>query len=701
MRKSVSNGKKENIIRSCLVKQLKAPEAIHEYYQKIISCMPNNVYWLDKNCITQGCNDNVLKLVGLKRLDQFVGITYEEMGKLAGWTEGQAESFKRDDMEVMSTGVAKINVEEPPLYDEKGKPVYYMSSRVPIFTENNEVVGVIGISVDITERKKNEQALKEAKEQAEAANHAKSTFLANISHDVKTPIAGIISTAEYLNNSIKNPDVKNRTNNIMQSGLRLLELMNECIEISRLESDEMPNRQDRFKVRQIVDDIIQLLKPAIEEKDLRLELDYDEKIPTFLIGNRWGLYRIVLNLLSNASKFTNQGKIVFTIQLSKKNKKDVILKMKIQDTGIGIPKEKQAVIFERFERLTPSYEGIYKGSGLGLYFVKLFIDAMEGEIYVQSEEGMGSTFTCFLPFKKALLQSDDDELNQNHELPRKEKMLKDPVSLTVDKIKEERNSGINQSPKQNNNKVLLVEDNNIAALAAKDILQSIGCDVDVAETGEEALNFFKKDKYKAIYMDLGLPDIGGIEVTKRIRKMEENASNKSFIIALSAHIDQNIEKSCRFCGMNEVLTKPIMKDKAKQIQALIGNDDSKKILQNSLFTKSKELKELKIIDIELAASLMHGNYKVVKEMIIAMNNELPNEKIKMAKAYKSKNYEELKNIIHKLHGGFCYLGSPRVKNALRDLESILRRGDLKQVEALYQNVCKEIKFFREACKSLQ
>ena len=130
-----------------------------EYFQNIIDAMPNNVYWLNRECVTMGCNRNVLRLVGLKRLEQFVGITYEEMGRLAGWTESQALSFKEDDMEVMAQGRAKYNVEEPPLYDDKGHPIHYMSSRVPLFDEENNVVGVVGISVDITHRKELEKKI--------------------------------------------------------------------------------------------------------------------------------------------------------------------------------------------------------------------------------------------------------------------------------------------------------------------------------------------------------------------------------------------------------------------------------------------------------------------------------------------------------------------------------------------------------------
>ena len=119
---------------------MKNIQEVHEYYQKIISCMPNNVYWLDSNCITQGCNNNVLKFVGLKTLDEFVGLTYEKMGEIAGWTEGHAAIYKKDDIEVMLTGTPKLNVEDPPVHDANGNTTYYLTSRMPVFDEKQKIV---------------------------------------------------------------------------------------------------------------------------------------------------------------------------------------------------------------------------------------------------------------------------------------------------------------------------------------------------------------------------------------------------------------------------------------------------------------------------------------------------------------------------------------------------------------------------------
>ena len=207
---SLSSTKKtiKNILPSAL-ENMKTVQEVHNYYQKIISCMPNNVYWLDRNCITQGANQNVLNFIGLKSLNDFVGISYEEMGEKAGWTQGYSENYEKDDMEVMASGVAKLNIEDAPIYDNEGNPTYYLSSRVPLYDdENKEVIGIVGISVDISAQKKQAENLRIAKESAEEASKAKTNFLANMSHDIRTPLTGVIGLSQSLEDNVDRADLK-------------------------------------------------------------------------------------------------------------------------------------------------------------------------------------------------------------------------------------------------------------------------------------------------------------------------------------------------------------------------------------------------------------------------------------------------------------------------------------------------------------
>ncbi|TLY46481.1 MAG: PAS domain-containing protein, partial [Gammaproteobacteria bacterium] len=367
--------------------KLESAQKIHQYYLKIISYMPNNVYWLDRNCITQGCNNNILKLLNLKKLEDFVGINYSQMAELAGWTEGQAQSFENDDREVMETGIGKFNVEEPPLYNKEGEPVYYVSSRVPIFDDKGkEVIGVVGISVDITERKKNEQKLKEEKQRSEAANQAKTEFLANMRHDIRTPLSGIVGCAQIIQSQANNAKkVSEFAEDLIQSSDALLEFLNKVLESIKVASGEIPLLKKKFDLQHALKLVIQLNESKAAEKGLLLSLDYDKSIPAYVIGDPIRVQRIILELITNAIKFTQQGEVKLTVKLMKHESRQLVVKIMVSDTGIGIPIDKQQDLYTRFKRFVPSYEGIYSGVGLGLSIIKQFLDDLQAEIYLESQ----------------------------------------------------------------------------------------------------------------------------------------------------------------------------------------------------------------------------------------------------------------------------------------------------------------------------
>ncbi len=191
-------------------------EELHNYYESIIACMPNNVYWLDRNCVLLGGNDNLARMFGLKSRSGLVGLTYEQMTKYANWTEGQGEIFKQAEIDVMTTGMPRFNVEEPPVVID-GKTRYYISSKVALYNTKREIIGIVGISTDITERKQAEIALKEAKEKAETANKAKTEFLENMRHDIRTPLIGITGFANIIGDEVKDPKIKEYVDNLTAS----------------------------------------------------------------------------------------------------------------------------------------------------------------------------------------------------------------------------------------------------------------------------------------------------------------------------------------------------------------------------------------------------------------------------------------------------------------------------------------------------
>ena len=278
-----------------------------------------------------------------------------------------------------------------------------MVSKLPILNQQGQAVGVVGYFSDITELKEKERELRIAKQQAEAANRAKSAFMANISHDIRTPLSGLVGFAEITATHLETAQERENLQYLVQSSNALLKLLNEVIEYSRLECGALPHSIIKFNLTELIDQVLALEKPSIAAKKLLLHVTIDRHIPVYLVGDAVRLHRILLNLVSNAIKFTAEGFVRLAAELTQQQGHELILKLTVQDSGMGIPADQQAQIFSRFVRLIPSYQGQYVGSGLGLTVVKQFIDDLHGEIYVDSQEQQGSTFTCIIPCRQALV----------------------------------------------------------------------------------------------------------------------------------------------------------------------------------------------------------------------------------------------------------------------------------------------------------
>ena len=256
----------------------------------------------------------------------------------------------------------------------------------------------------------------------------------------------------------------------------------------------------------------------------------------------------MLELIGNALKFTNQGYVKVCAKLAKKNEFKIVVRIEIEDTGPGIPTEKQQELFVRFKRLIPSYNGVYSGSGLGLFIAKQFIDDLEGEIYIESYPGKGTKFICLIPMRGSLSDEyfEEDERMVDYSL-----FNNSPINLPQEK-------SISLIQKS---RVLIVEDHAPTSMVVKNMLNGFGCDVDIAKDGQTAIDFFKNNNYALILMDIGLPDINGYEVSKQIRIREMPFEHKVPIVALTAHLSKEERQQCLEASMNAVFTKPLFKDK--------------------------------------------------------------------------------------------------------------------------------------------
>jgi len=533
--------------------------------------------------------------------------------------------------------------------------------------QHNQDVLVTGIDITSFAKSSNhheqEKEFRDAIKKAEVAHQAKLEFIRNISHDIRTPLSGIIGMAHHLQEKCFDAPIQQGIADILQAGSSLLALFDEVIDMVRSGAAETTNKQVKFCLQSVITNIIAMFQPSINEKGLTLDVHYDHQLPRYVVGNNTHIHRIVMNLLGNAVKFTEQGAITVTVELAKQDQDKSIVRLMVKDTGIGIPKDKHEVIFERFERLSPSYENVYKGTGLGLYIVRQFVEEIKGEIYVESEPNQGATFTCIFPLKTPLL--DDGSNIDNTSLPYESSAAS---SLSVEPAQQK--SATSTLPR-----ILLVEDNLLAQKTAQVNLESWGNRVDVASNGQEGLRLSQENTYDLIYMDVGLPDLSGPYVTRVIRTQTDNPNHTTPIIALTAHVDEEVRAACVGSGMNDVLAKPLMKPMTEEIFAKWV-----KIKPSTALTK--------IIDWDLADSLASGSRELAKEMFSVLLADLPDDKREISAAFKANDFETMLKLVHKLHGAVCYSGTPRLKEAVFNLEVALKLKN-ENVDELYHVLCEQ------------
>lgn len=365
--------------------------------KSIIDFIPNNyfIFWKDKNLVYQGCNQAFVQAFGFKSIDDIVGKTDYDLST----TKAQSNAYRADDQEVISTGKPKLNIEEYQTLQDGGQRIL-LTSKVPLFNNYGEVEGVLAIYSDITDRKKMEKELHQAKKTAQAANLAKTEFIANMSHDLRTPLTGIIGMAQLLTEMLNNAEHTQYAIWLKESGEQLLQLANNVLEIVSADIISADTLQEEtFDLAESIHNLAKLELPALTLKNLTIKIEIDDSVPKCVIGDKFKLNRILLNLLGNSIKFTDKGYIGIKVKQLAQAKQQIILQFDVYDSGIGIPEHLQEKIFECFFRATPSYLGNYRGYGVGLNIVKKYVEVLGGKISLTSQVGEGTTFSIILPFQ--------------------------------------------------------------------------------------------------------------------------------------------------------------------------------------------------------------------------------------------------------------------------------------------------------------
>ncbi len=409
----------------------------------------------------------------------------------------------------------------------------------PVPGEQGRITHFIAIKSDVTERVRVQQALKQAKAEAEAANEAKSSFLASMSHELRTPLNGVIGMASLLLDSELTPEQRECADIIHSAASSLLTLVNDILDFSKIEAGKLELETLEFDLRTAVREVVKVTALTARQKKLKLETAIDPAVPRQVKGDAARLRQILTNLTSNAVKFTPEGKVTIHVGLQDQDGTRARIRFTVRDTGIGIPKQRLGKLFQRFSQVDSSITRKYGGTGLGLAIAKLLTERMGGRIGVESEEGKGSTFWFTVE-----LETLPD--------PAQPVPARDPAgSENNDTLRCRR-----KSPQ--GCRVLVVEDNTINQKVALRMLERFGCRPEIAANGREAIQALSREPYDIVLMDVQMPEVDGLEATRLIRDPNSTVLDHHIpIIAMTASAMRGDRETCLKAGMDDYVAKPL------------------------------------------------------------------------------------------------------------------------------------------------
>ena len=554
--------------------------------RKVLDNIPIKVFWKDRDSKFLGCNKSSLEEMSIENEQDVIGKSDFDFHE-----KEDAKKYRDDEEAIMRSGVPKLNYQESQI--KNGKEHIYITSKLPFYDEKDNVIGLVGTSDDITEQKETEIKLKKAIEEANAANLSKSTFLSNISHEIRTPMNAILGYSQLLQDDDNLTKVQQENlRTINRSGEHLLELINDILDMSKIEAGRVSLKLTDFSFIELLKEVEQLFKLKAEQKKIEFSFKLDEKIPKVIVADESKVKQVIINLIGNALKFTSTGFVKVTVETAANN----LMFVKVKDSGKGILKEEQETVFKPFEQAQKG--AIVKGgTGLGLAISKKLANLMEGDIEVESEFGNGAEFI----FSFNYLKGEESKLEEHIEV------------LKVKAL----------SSEMKGFKVAIVDDRfeNRDILFKK--LDPLGFATQMAKNGQEAVDLYKEWKPDIILMDVVMPVMDGVEATRQILEIAGDHDVKIFVVSASAL--ESEQKEIMELGATIFIKKPVKFDE------LLAEMHDKAGVQFIYQNKQSEVKEegVNVIPADvpedfkskLLNAANEGDFMLLQDLVVALEKE--------------------------------------------------------------------------------
>ncbi len=497
----------------------------------LLESAPEAIYGVDLAGDCTFCNAGCLRLTGYDSASELLG---KNMHTLIHYAKPDGTPYPVEECSIYAgfTEEQSAHGDDEVLWrkDGTGFPVEFWSR---LLHRNGHVIGMVVTFVDVTVRKQAEEAMRNAKEAAEAGSRAKSEFLANMSHEIRTPLNGVIGMTELALGTDLTAEQRDYLNTVKLSSDALLSVINDILDFSKIEAGKSDLEVSDFDFRACLGAILKTFALRASEKALELSYEVEGDVPEMMQGDAHKLRQILVNLLGNAIKFTHAGQVVLRVNVDKVEDEKYMLHFTVSDTGVGLAADVQKLIFDPFTQADNSTTRNYGGTGLGLAISARLVRMMGGEIWVESEPGRGAQFhfTAQLAATPSVADSGNAKATEPASAP--------AVGLTPSL------------------RVLLAEDNAVNRKVVTRLLEKRGHHVLVTTNGKEALAALQRDRFDLVLMDVQMPIMDGFEATRRIRLSERGTAFHQRIIALTAHAMSGDRARCLEAGMDGYLTKPL------------------------------------------------------------------------------------------------------------------------------------------------